>query len=135
MIAGHIATGLTKNSSVKQLNLKSSKITSAGAAQIFKSLEHSTSLEELNLSSNRFASFYRSDDSEALGCAVERLLRVNQTLRILNLQHCHLNDAIMHHIATGLKYNRSCRCNTQPDHIPPPLPPSSTAKLCCCYCQ
>ena len=135
VIAGHIATGLTKNTSVKQLNLKSNSITSVGAVQIFKSLEHSTSLEELDLSLNRFTSFYRSDDSEALGCAVERLLRVNQTLRILNLQHCHLDDAVMHHIATGLKYNRSCRCNTQPDHIPPPLPPSSTAKLCCCYCQ
>ena len=114
VIAGHIATGLTKNSSVKQLNLKSNGITSIGAShifrtvkqlnlksnimltsigavQIFKCLEQNSSLKELDLSSNEFFSHYQTatnDDSEALGCAVEEMLTVNQTLRILNLQDC-----------------------------------------------
>ena len=115
VIAGHIATGLTKNSSLKQLNLKSNRmLTSTGAARIFKSLKHNTSLEELDLSSNKFNQ-YRSaanDDSEALGCAVERVLTVNQTLRILKLQDCvGLDDVTTSHIAAGLQYNSSCSCD------------------------
>ena len=119
-IAGHIATGLAKNSSVKQLNLKSTSITSVGAAHIFKSLEHNTSLEELDLSSNKFFSrSSKSNDSEALGCTVEGMLRVNQTLRIFNLQDCDLDDVITGHIATGLKYNSSCSCDVHSSHITP----------------
>ena len=127
MMAGHIATGLTKNNSVKQLNLSLSRITnvsmkwtqidflqaynmftSVGAAHIFESLEHNTSLEELDLSSNDF-SYYQYANNEALGCAVEGMLTVNQTLRILNLQDCHLHDATAGHIATGLTKNNSVK--------------------------
>ena len=114
VIAGHIATGLTKNSSLKQLNLKSNRmLTSTGAARIFKSLEHNTGLEELDLSSNKFNQYQSAanHDSEALGCAVERMLTANQTLRILKLQDCGLNDVTTSHIATGLQYNSSCSCD------------------------
>jgi len=143
VIAGHIATGLTKNSSIKQLNLSDNRITSVGAAHIFKSLEHNISLEELDLSLNKF---YQPDDSEALGCAVEGMLTKNQTLRILSLRDCHLNDGVTGHIATGLKYNSSCSCDiypsnipSPPSYIPPPpsrIPPPSShfplGKLKCC---
>ena len=131
MLAGHIGTGLAKNSSLKQLNLKSNRITSVGEAHIFKSLEQNTSLEELDLSSNQLFSHYRSDDSEALGCAVEEMLTVNQTLRILNLQDCNLNNVIAGHIATALQYNSSCTCYTHSSSITPrprsfpPVPPST----------
>ena len=114
VITGHIATGLTKNSSLKQLNLKSNRmLTGTGAARIFKSLEHNTSLEELDLSSNKFYQYRTAtnDDSEVLGCAVEGMLTVNQTLRILKLQDCGLNDVTTSHIATGLQYNSSCCCD------------------------
>ena len=139
VIAGHIATGLAKNSSVKQLKLSDNRFNSVGAAHIFKSLEKNTSLEELDLSSNEFFSrSAKSNDSEALGCAVERMLTVNQTLRILNLRDCHLNDVVTGHIATGLQYNSSCTCDTHsshhhPDHYIPgrmsPPPPRSMHAL------
>ena len=130
VIAGHIAAGLAKNSSVKQLNLKSNRITITGAAHIFRSLEYNSNLEELDLSSNELFSHYLDNDSEALHCAVEEMLTVNQTLRILNLRDCNI-DVIACHIATGLKYNSSCTCYTCSSHITPqprsipPVAPSS----------
>ena len=124
VIAGHmyIANGLAKNSSVKQLNLKGNRITSVGAAHIFRSLEHNTSLEELDLSSNELLSHYRTvtkDDSEALGCAVERMLILNHALRILNMRDCNLDIVIAGHIATALEYDSSCTCYTHSSHIKP----------------
>ena len=122
VVTGHIANGLAKNNSVNQLSMKSNRITSVGAAHIFKSLEHNTSLEELDLSSNEFFSQSgkeKNDDSEVLGCAVEGMLTVNQTLRILNLQDCELNSVVTGHIATGLQYNSSCTCYTRSTHIRP----------------
>ena len=106
VIASHIANGLTKNNSTKQLILNL-KITGVGAARIFKSLEHNTSLEELHLSFFSLLATYKDD--EALGCAVEGMLTVNQTLKILNLQGYHVNDEIAGCIATGLAKNSSVK--------------------------
>ena len=109
---GHIATGLTKNSSLKRLILKSNRITSIGAVHIFKSLEHNTSLrlEELDLSSNDFSHCQAATEDEALGCAVEGMLIVNHTLKLLNLQDCHLSNVIIDHIVSGLQFNDICSC-------------------------
>ena len=130
VIIGHTATGLVKNSSVKQLKLSTNSFTSVGAVHIFKSLEQNTSLEELDLSSNIFfLQSAKNDDSEVLGRAVEEMLTINQTLRSLNLRDWHLNDVIAHHIANGLQCNSSCTCYTRSTHIKPlprnmPPPPS-----------
>ena len=105
VMAGHIATGLAVNNSAKQLILNL-KITSVGAARLFKSLEHNTSLEELHLS---FFSLFENDEALALGCAVERMLTINQTLRILHLQGYHVNDKFACHIANGLAKNSSVK--------------------------
>ena len=56
-------------------------ISSTGAVSIFRSLEHNTNLEELDLSEN---SQLAEGDSEAVGCAIERMLNVNTTLKVLN---------------------------------------------------
>ena len=106
VVATHVANGLAKNQSLKILNLSSSyNITRAGAVDIFKSLEINNSLEELYISGIRIKS-----EDESLGCAVERMLTVNQTLRRLDLIGCGLNsNEATPHIATGLAKNYSLK--------------------------
>ena len=98
--------GLAGGSSIKALNLSSynNRIGSAGAVSIFRSLQHNTSLEELDLSRN---SQLAKGDSEAVGCAIERMLNVNRTLKVLNLSHCGVTDSIVEHIITGMTKNTS----------------------------
>ena len=76
--AEHLAVGLAESQLVQALTLKHCSVSSAGAVSIFRSLEHNTSLEELDLSEN---SQLAKGDSEALGCAIERMLNVNTTLK------------------------------------------------------
>ena len=96
------------------------KVTYIGAAHIFKSLECNTSLEELELTSYsddmeyyNFAHSLLGDavegDYDTLGCVVEEMLTVNQTLRVLSLQSYHLSDVTIGHIATGLARNSSIK--------------------------
>jgi len=40
--------------------------------------------------------------SEAVGCTIERMLRVNTRIKVLDLSHCKLDTAVSIHIATGL---------------------------------
>ena len=84
--------------------LHSNNIGSTGAVSIFRSLEHNTSLEELDLSEN---SQLAEGDSEAVGCAIERMLNVNRTLKVLNLSGCNVTDPIVKCILTGLTKNTS----------------------------
>ena len=107
--AEHFAVGLAESQSVPALELSHSFwdetcISSAGAVSIFRSLEHNTNLEELDLSGN---SQLAKGDSEAVGCAIERMLNVNRTLKVLNLSGCHVTDLIVKHILTGLTKNTS----------------------------
>ena len=95
------AVGLAESKSVQALKLTCSKISSAGAVSIFRSLEHNTSLKKLDLSEN---SHLTEGDSEAVGCAIERMLKMNRTLKVLNLHNCGLKTA---HIAAGLTHNVS----------------------------
>ena len=39
--------------------------------------------------------------SEMVGCTIERMLRVNTRLKVLDLSHCKLDTAVSIHIATG----------------------------------
>ena len=65
------------------------------AVNIFRSLEHNTSLEELDLSES---SQLADGNSEAVGCAIERMLNVNRTLKILTLHDCGLEIVFATHI-------------------------------------
>ena len=103
-VASYFASGLAQNHSVRKMILHSNNIGSTGAVSIFRSLEHNTSLEELDLSEN---SQLAENDSEAVGCAVERMLNVNRTLKVLNLSGCQVTDPIVNHILTGLTKNTS----------------------------
>ena len=103
-VAACFADGLAQNSSLKNLILSSNKIGSAGAVNIFRSVEHNTSLEELDVSEN---SQLAEDNSEAVGCAIERMLNVNKTLKVFNLSGCELPDPIVKCILTGLTKNTS----------------------------
>ena len=102
--AEHFALGLSESQSIQALDLVGNKISSAGAVSIFRSLEHNTSLEELDLSENRQLA---EGDGEAVGCAIERMLSVNRTLKVLNLSDCRLDTTAVTHIAAGLAHNAS----------------------------
>ena len=97
--AEHFAAGLAENQSIQALKLKHCNISSASAVSIFRSLEQNTSLEELDLSGS---SQVAEGDSEAVGCAIERTLNVNTTLKVLNLCHCNVTDPMVKCILTGL---------------------------------
>ena len=108
--AEHFAVGLAESQSVQALKLShgfrgnKNNIGSTGAVSIFRSLEHNTSLEELDLSGN---SQLAEGDSDAVGCAIERMLNVNRTLKVLDLSDCNITDPIVKHILTGLNKNTS----------------------------
>ena len=93
-----------KISKLQVLRYWKGNIDSQNAVDIFRSLQHNTSLEELDLSGN---SRLAEGDSEAVGCAIERLLSVNRTLKTLNLNDCRLDTAVITHIAAGLAHNAS----------------------------
>ena len=91
-----------KISELQVLRYWKGNIDSQNAVDIFRSLEHNTSLEELDLSEN---SQLAEGDSEAVGCAIERMLKVNRTLKVLNLSNCVLDTAVVTHTAAGLVHN------------------------------
>ena len=98
------AVGLAESQSVQALKLTHCHISSAGSVSIFRSLEHNTSLEELDLTGN---SQLAEGDSEAVGCAIERMLKVNITLKILNLRSCGFTSEAATNFAIGLAQNCS----------------------------
>ena len=100
--ADHFVVALTESQWVQALKLQHCNISSSGAVSIFRSLEHNTSLEELDLSEN---SQLAEGDSEAVGCAVERMLSVNRTLKVLNLGDCNITYPIIELILTGMTKN------------------------------
>ena len=108
--AEHFAVVLAECQLVQALKLtygfgrNKNNISSTGAVSIFRSLEHNTSLEELDLSEN---SQLAEGDSEAVGCAIERMLCTNRTLKILKLSGCGITDPVVKHILTGLTNNTS----------------------------
>ena len=103
-LVSYFTNRLAQNHSVRKVILHSNNIGNTGAMSIFRSLEHNTSLEELDLSGN---SQLAGGESEAVGCAIERMLNVNRTLSTLNLSGCNITDPIVKHILTGLMKNTS----------------------------
>ena len=101
-----IGVGLTDNKSLRVLNISHGSIHSGGAVSIFTSLQHNSSLEELDLSWNWYLT---KDDSEAVGCAIERMLTVNKAIQTLKLQQCGICDKICKKIGVGLAENKCLR--------------------------
>ena len=94
------AVGLAESRSVQAQKLKHCNVSSAGAVSIFRSLEHNTSLEELDLSES-----WQQGDSEKVGCAIKRMLNLNRTLKVLKLNRCKIDTTVINHIAAGLAHN------------------------------
>ena len=110
-----IGAGLAENKSLRVLdisgnfipsNIGSNDIHSDGAVSIFTSLEHNTSLEELDLSRNRRLT---QSDSGAVGWALEKMLVVNSGIQTLTLNSCGVSDNIGKNIGVGLAKNKSLR--------------------------
>lgn len=110
-VASCIATGLLRNYSLQVLNLSGNSITHIGTKCIFQSLEQNATLEELDLAFNPFDLQQKSlsETTKSLGCIVEKMLKVNKTLRSMRLQDCGLEDNIVTHIATGIAENDSIK--------------------------
>ena len=56
-------------------------------------------------------------DSEAVGCAIERMLRVNTRLKVLNLSYCILHTAVDIHIAAGLEHSSLSELNIEGNRL------------------
>ena len=65
---------------------------------------YNTSLEELDLSWNWHLV---KGNSEVVGCALERMLGINRTLKVLNLSSSVLDTVAVTHMAAGLAQNAS----------------------------
>ena len=87
---------------LQKLRYWKGNIDSQNAIDIFRSLEHNTSLEELDLSGN---SQLAEGDSGAVGCAIERMLNVNRTLKVLNLYDCGFDTVVPTHVFRSLEHN------------------------------
>ena len=86
----------------KTLNVNRNSATGPSVVPLFKALERNTCLKTLDFSHNNITA---GEHSEAVGQAIEGLLRVNQSLQVLELTNCYLDDTVFGHIATGLTHN------------------------------
>ena len=86
----------------KTLNVSGNSVTGPSVVPLFKELERNTCLKTLDLSRNNITA---GEHSEAVRQAIEGMLRVNQSLQVLKLYACNLDDTVIGHIATGLTHN------------------------------
>ena len=86
----------------KTLNVSHNSVAGPSAVSLFKALERNTCLKTLDLTGNNITV---GEHSEAVGQAIEGMLRVNQSLQVLKLLICDLDDTVIGHIATGLTRN------------------------------
>ena len=86
----------------KTLNVSDNSVAGPSAVSLFKALERNTCLKTLDLDNNKITA---GEHSEAVGQAIEGMLRVNQSLQVLKLLRCDLDDTVIGHIATGLTRN------------------------------
>ena len=86
----------------KTLNVRWNSVTGPSVVSLFKALERNTCLTTLVLSDNNITA---GEHSEAVGQAIEGMLRVDQSLQVLKLYNCGLDDTVIGHIATGLTHN------------------------------
>ena len=92
--------------SLDKFQCQNGNIESQNAVEIFRSLEHNTSLKQLDLSWNRQLA---EGNSEAVGCALERMLNMNRTLKVLNLCDCGLKNVLAISIFRSLESNTSLK--------------------------
>ena len=97
-------SALRNTPELQVLRFYDGNIDSQNALDLFKLLEHNTSMEELDLSEN---SQLAEGDSEGVGCAIEKMLTVNRTLKVLNLSKWKLNTAVPISIFRSLQHNSS----------------------------
>ena len=96
------------NTRLKVLNLRYCRLDTAVVTDVAAGLEHNTILEELNLSGNRRIVV---GNNKAVGYAIERMLRVNKSLQLLDLSDCKLDTAVATHIAAGLEHSSLAELN------------------------
>ena len=96
------AKALRKATKLQKLQYCKGNIDNWNAFNIFRSLEHNTSLEELDLSDNS-----QLGDSEEVAYAIERMLNVNRTLKVLTLCNCGLDATVATSIFSSLEHNTS----------------------------
>ena len=77
-------------------------VSGPSVVSLFTVLGKNTCLKKLDLSRN---DIIVGEHSEAVGQAIEGMLRVNQSLQVLKLYECDLDDTVIGHIATGLTHN------------------------------
>ena len=94
---GVLAVTLTKT-----LNMNGNSVTGPSVVSLFEAFERNTCLKTLDLSHNNITA---GEYSEAVGQAIEGMLRVNQSLQVLKLSGCGLDNTVISHIATGLTHN------------------------------
>ena len=96
------------------LNVRSNTVTGPSVESLFKALERNNCLKTLDLANDNITA---GEHSEAVGQAIEGMLRVNQSLQVLKLTNCSLDDTVIGYIATGLTHNNTLlqeldiRCN------------------------
>ena len=95
-------TGVPAVTMTKTLNVSLNSVTGPSVVSLFKELERNTCLKTLDLSENKITA---GEHSEAVGQAIEGMLRVNQSLQALELYDCDLDDTVIGYIATGLTHN------------------------------
>ena len=83
-------------------DVSDNSVTGPSVVSLFKALERNTYLKTLDLSENNITA---GEYSEAVGQAIEGMLRVNKSLQVLNLYECDLDDTVIGHIATCLTQN------------------------------
>ena len=86
----------------KTFNVRDKRFTGPSVVSLFSGLERNTCLKTLDLNYNKITA---GEHSEAVGQAVEGMLRVNQSLQVLKLSLCDLDDTVIGYIATGLTHN------------------------------
>ena len=95
-------TGVPAVTLTKTLNVGFNGVTGPSVVSLFKALERNTCLKTLDLSDSYITA---GEYSEAVGQAIEGMLRVNQCLQVLKLSGCDLHDTVIGYIATGLTHN------------------------------
>ena len=103
-VCSHLLETAFRSKNLQVLRFQNGSIPGQNVVNLFSSLEHNTSLEEFDLS---LSIQLAEGDSEAVGCAIERLLRVNTRLKVLNLRYCRLDTAVVTDVAAGLEHNTS----------------------------
>ena len=95
---------LRNTGELQVLHFYNGNIDSKNAVGMLRLLANNTSLGKLDLSGS---SHLAEGDSEAVDCALERMLNANTTLKILALSGCGVRDPIAKHILTRLTKNTS----------------------------